>query len=120
MAVARHNTRDMGPVAVSVICAWVAGNETLAVNNARSQSTGLLQVVVVENSAIDYRHADAGSVQPVLLPGNVAFHSRNIIIRSDLVRAIRADVYHIRVVLEPCQQLDRNPVGCPVDVVESK
>src|SRR5690242_12933549 len=120
MSVARHNACDMRSVAVSIVCARVAGNKALAINDARSQATRLLQVIMAENTAIDDRYADSGAIESILLACDISLNRRNVVIGSNFVRAVRAYVRNVRMVLQPRQHSDWNAIGRPIDVIERK
>ncbi len=83
-------------------------------------SSRFLQIVMIENTAIDDRYADAGSIKPILLPGNISLYRWNIVIGSHFVRTVRADVGNIRMVLQPRQHSYRYPIRRAIDAIERK
>ncbi len=75
---------------------------------------------MVENTAVDDRYADSGSIESILLPCNVSLNRRNVIIGSNFIRTVRAHVSNVRMVLQPSQHSHRYPISGPVDVIEGK
>src|SRR6266853_6120153 len=67
MAVPGYDSGHMRAVSVSIIRARIAWNEALAIDDARSTSARLLQVVMIKDAAVDHRYADSRAIQSVLL-----------------------------------------------------
>src|SRR5437588_6948174 len=73
---------------------------------------------MIKDAAIDHGDAHAGAIQSVLLPGNVAHHSRNIVIRCYCVWTVRAHINDIGMLLQPDQGLHWNAICRTIDAAE--
>src|SRR5260221_7034416 len=120
MAVPGYDSGHMRAVSVSIIRARIAWNEALAIDDARSTSARLLQVVMIKDAAVDHRYADSRAIQSVLLAGNVIHHRCNIGVRCDFVPPVRTHISDVRMVLQPLQHFDWNAIGRAIDVLQRK